>query len=343
MGWQLTTLVRRLQGVVWRGVGAPQAGGGRPPAPPAGLSSGPTAPSDAPAGEGAAAVDVAAATAGRLRAMLPVPDRARYDALLAERPDAAPVLARALAATGSVQAVEHLARRWAVLAPAERAAVADPVRVMAHAGRQTDPTTCGSASLTMLAAAGDPLLALWLGTGWLPPVGRPPELAGAGEERLGSLAHAPAELRFAALQRVVKHRTNDRSVLGLPWPARLGTPPWGAAREARYPGVRYVHRMLDDTDRADLAAVLDAVRDAVGRGVPVPLYAGGDTARGWATALPRHVVLAVGATAGALVVWEPSAGRLASLRTADLVAGRAAPAAALGGWNHLMWAVLPVG
>lgn len=325
MGWQLTTLVRRLQGITGRGGGTPRAGGG-------GTASGTSATRGA-----------AAATAGRLRAMLPAPDRARYDALLAERPDAAPVLERALAATGSVPAVEQLARRWAVLTPPERAAVADPVRAMARAGRQTDPTTCGSASLTMLAAAGDPLLALWLGTGWVSPVGRPPELAGAGAARLEDLAHAPAEHRFAVLQRVLKHRTNARSVLGMPWPARLGTPPWGAAREARFPGVRYVDRMLDDTDRTDLAAVLGAVRDAVGRGVPVPLYAGGDSARGWATALPRHVVLAVGANPDGLVVWEPSAGRLAPLRTADLLGGRAAPAAALGGWNHLVWAVLPVG
>jgi hypothetical protein len=74
--------------------------------------------------------------------------------------------------------------------------------------------------------------------------------------------------------------------------------------------------------------------------VPVPLYAGGDSARGWATAIPRHVVLAVRRLPDGLLLWEPSAGALLPVRTVDLVhAGR--PLAALGGWSHLMWAVLP--
>jgi len=324
MGWQLTTLVRRAQRV---------AGAGRP------LPRLLPHPGTASSPDGAAPA-MATATADRLRELLPAVDRARYDALRAEQPAAAAALARALATTGSVLAVEHLARRWAVLTPDVRTAVVNPVRAMAHAGRQTDPTTCGSASLIMLAAAGDPLLALWLRTGWLSPVGRPPELAGAGAERLDGLAQAEPERRFAALQRAVKHRTNTGAALGLGWPAGLGTPPWGAAREARFPGVRYVGRVLDDTDRTDLAAVLDVVRAALRRGVPVPLYAGGDTARGWATALPRHVVLAVATTATGLRVWEPSAGRLTALDTTAASRGTSSPA--LGGWNHLAWAVLPV-
>ncbi len=72
------------------------------------------------------------------------------------------------------------------------------------------------------------------------------------------------------------------------------------------------------------------------RGVPVPLYAGGDTSSGWLTALPRHVVLATGTTPDGLEVFEPSSGAL--LELADAGSG---PRAALGGWSHLVWAVLP--
>ncbi|HWS58884.1 MAG TPA: hypothetical protein VN257_10110 [Actinotalea sp.] len=316
MGWQLTTLVHRLARAI------------RPPADP-------VTPAATP-GDAAGVV-----VAERLRDLLPAVDRAAYDRLLAEHEDGADVLARTLAATGRLRPVEHLARRWAALGVADRAAVADPVRAMTYVGRQTDPTTCGSAALTMLAATGDPVLALWLVSGWLPPTGRPPELAGATPSSLERLARGPVEHRFAALQRVLKHRTNAGAAVGLPWPAGLGTPPWGAAREARFPGVRYTHRMLDDTDRVDLAAVLDRVRAAVLRGVPVPLYAGGDTSRGWRTALPRHVVLAVAPRPDGLVVWEPSAGRLVPLRTAEVLGGTSGPSPALGGWNHLMWAVLP--
>jgi hypothetical protein len=182
----------------------------------------------------------------------------------------------------------------------------------------------------MLAAAGDPFLALWLVTGRLvtgspatgspatgsPATGRrasegsargrpvtdgpgpsggsdgyvPPELRGAGA---ADLATATAAARFAALQRAVK-RASTRGALGpLPWPGALGTPPWGAARTARFPGAAYTSVLVDDTDRGHLAAVLDRADAALAAGVPVPLYTGGDLATGPATAVPRHVVLLV--------------------------------------------------
>lgn len=250
---------------------------------------------------------------------------------------------------------------WAGLAPEVRAAVRDPVRRLARAGRQTDPTTCGSAVLVMLAAAGDPGLALWLVSGRLPEdrTGdrRPPELAAAPTSRLAALSDAPAEHRFAVLQRVVKHRTGAGALLGLPWPGALGTPPWTAAREARFGGVRFADRVVDDTDPPYLTVVLDEVAAALARGVPVPLYTGGDTAQRWSAAVPRHVVLALPAsradtgapgartvdalTVDALTVWEPSAGRVVAITRAELVAGRPHPA--LGGWSHLAWALLPRG
>lgn len=309
---QLTTLLARAQRAVGRG---------RP------LRPGPVTVGDP-----------ALRRAARLREGLPAAAKDAYDTWCADRPEAATVLARSLASTRSVAAVAELAEAWDGWDPAVRLAVADPVHALARAGRQTDATTCGSASLVMLAATGDPALAAWLADGWLPAQGRPGELSAASGRRLAHLAEAGAEDRFAVLQRVVKARTN-RGVL--PWPARFGTPPWGAARVARYPGVRFTHRMVDDTDAAGVRAVLGRVAGAVTSGVAVPLYSGGDSGRGVATAVPRHVVLAVGAQAGRLQVWEPSAGQVLPLRERDVVQADGRPLAALGRWGHLTWAVLP--
>ncbi len=146
------------------------------------------------------------------------------------------------------------------------------------------------------------------------PQSRPTELSGATDRAAALLADRPSHERFALLQQVVKRRTNARALGPVPWPASLGTPPWGAARVARYPGVRWTHRMVDDTRPDEVAALWDLVAAAVRRGVPVPLYAGGDSSGGWQTAVPRHVVLAVGVGAGdALTVFEPSSGRLVAL------------------------------
>ncbi len=314
-GLQLTSLVHRLRRLVGAGPGA----------------SVPVAP-----GAGTRVDEVADRVAARL---LPA-EAAGLRRLLDEQPEAVPVLRRELAATGQLAAVAELATHWAQWTPQVRTAVLDPIRGLTLAGRQTDQTTCGSACLVMLAAAGDPGLAGWLAAGTVPLTGLPPELAAAEPDRLAELSSAPATVRFGLLQRVVKHRTNRGSVLGLPWPASLGTPPWGAAREARFLGAPFRQRLLDDTDTSDLAAVLEEIGRALDAGVPVPLYAGGDSTRGWATALPRHVVLAVERRPDGLLLWEPSTGKLLPVRTADLLhAGR--PLAALGGWSHLMWAVLP--
>src|SRR5690606_37862627 len=126
----------------------------------------------------------------------------------------------------------------------------------------------------------------------------------------------------------------------LRWPAALGTPPWGAAGVARFSGLRFGHRVVDDTDRDDLADVLHRVEATLVRGVPVPLYTGGDTAIGWGTAVPRHVVLAVPDTEDdTLTVWEPSAGQVVQLPRAVVTGAVSHPA--LGGWRHLTWVLLP--
>lgn len=230
--------------------------------------------------------------------------------------------------------------RWPPLNGRDAGAVQERVRRFAQDGRQSDSTTCGSAVLVMLAATGDPVLARWLATGRLPDGPVPPELADAPLERYAALRDAPAAERFAVLQRAVKRRTCRGALLGLPWPEALGTPPWAAARVARFPGVRYGHRPVDDTDPAHVAAVVTAVAAALARGVPVPLYSGGDTSGGMAHAVPRHVVLAAGVREDRWVVWEPGSGAVTAVHPAVLLAGDR-PQRALGGWSHVVWVLLP--
>lgn len=249
---------------------------------------------------------------------------------------------RALAATGDARVADQLAGGWDDLPPDVQQAVVDPVGELGRAGRQATQRTCGPASLTMLAAVGDPTLALWLASGRLVAGHRPRQLAGADDAVLGRLGRASQATRFAALHRVVHRRATARAVAGLwPWPLALGTPPWALAAAARFPGVRYAHAVVDDTDARGLAEVLDRVRAAVTAGVPVPLLTGGDTGRGWATAVPRHVVLAVGAREDGLEVWEPARGDVVQAGPDALRGGTGHPA--FGGWGHLAWAVLPIG
>lgn len=205
-----------------------------------------------------------------------------------------------------------------------------------RAGRQHDGASCGAAVLAMLAALGDPELATWLITGSVGAV-RPPELRGATPRQLEALADRPIEHRSAALQRVLKRRATS-GVVG--WPGALGTPPWGLARTARFGGVAYRHRPVDDAEPDHLAGVIDRISAAAALGVPVPLYSGGDSSRGWASAVPRHVVLAVGSTPNGLRIWEPGEGRCRTVSRADLGSGEPQPA--LGRWSRLVWVVLPV-
>lgn len=223
-----------------------------------------------------------------------------------------------------------------------------PVLVGGAVFRQHDPTTCGSTALLLLAALGDPELARWLADGTLDvTIDRlPPEIP---PRALGETLTAADRIRVA--QRHIKSRTDARAIGPFAWPGRYGTPPWTAAREARFPGVRYIHRPVDDRGEPGRAMVTQ-VMNAVRRGYPVLLFTGGSLATGLVTALPRHVVLAVppgglpwGTSApeqpGVLRLFEPSFGRVHEVIPAHL-AGRTAPSLALGGWTHVQWLALPV-
>lgn len=289
---------------------------------------------------------------------------------------------------------DDVARALAALTPARRRAVLDPLgrdRGTGTVGRprrlslpsvtgkgvpasQVDETTCGSAVLAMLGLAGDPRAALRLATG-------------------------DAGASFANLQRAIKRATNRRALGAVGWPEKYGTPPWGAASVARYGAVRYTHRVVGAPTReavtvggpaapasgvglptptalpAPMArptptarsrrpkgrAVLLAAVESARAGVPVPLFTGGDVARGLDTAIPRHVVLLTLADGegrdGSAVLYEPSSAALHTVPVAALLDPpdadvdpatpegrvRAALTRALGGWPHVAWALLPAG
>ena len=304
----------------------------------------------------AAAADVAA----RRRDDLPAAIRARWDAVVevlgadaAERALLGRAMAdRALAGGSGIEAIEFLARSWGDLTDAERSQVAAPLRPGGGSGpgplflagapaRQTDQTTCGPTVLAMLAAAGDPLLALWLVTGQSLAGQLPREVRAVDPAQRSA---ADAATRFGALQRAIKTRSNAGGLGPLPWPAALGTPPWGAPRVARYPGATFSDVMIDDTDAAGFGALLDRADRALAAGVPVPLFTGGDLASGVATAVPRHVVLLTGSSAAPgsdrYAIFEPASGAVHVLSRTELLAPAGARSA-LGGWSHVCWAVLP--
>jgi hypothetical protein len=290
-----------------------------------------------------------AEVAGRRRADLPFEQRSRYDHLRGASGAALTgVLERTLAAGAPLEAIESLGRLWPELTDTARGQVAAPLRPEpgrgqvllgdAHA-RQRGPTACGSAVLALLAAAGDPLLALWFVTGRVAAGHLPAPLVALGPTQR---VEVDAAARFAAVQASIMNRSNRAALGPLPWPAKLGTPPWGAARVACHPGAVFRAVMIDDTDPARFGALLDRADRALAAGVPVPLFVGGDLATGLSTAVPRHVVLLVPAVAGpgGYAVYEPATGAIHDLTRAELVTSTG-PRTALGGWTHACWAVLP--
>ncbi|MGC0143571.1 hypothetical protein [Pseudactinotalea sp. Z1732] len=211
------------------------------------------------------------------------------------------------------------------------------VRIGGHVARQHDGVTCGAAAIMLLNAAIDPHLAAWLEHGRLP-AATPPEIATLDAAGLA----APTVAARMVLAQGATHRILTRAGPGrLPWPRALGTPPWGAARGARVPGVRYTHRAVDDHNPAVLRATTDMLVAATSAGVPVPLYAGGNRARGWRTAVPRHVLLALPTAGDRLRIFDPGTGYVHRVRPEELAARRT-PHPALGNWTHLAWTLIPL-
>jgi hypothetical protein len=113
---------------------------------------------------------------------------------------------------------------------------------------QRDATTCGSAVLVHLAALGDPELARWIEDGTVPASPRPevPDAAGRLDLVGAGMELTDPDRRFDAAQRVVKSATSRHAIGPVGWPEGLGTPPWTAARQARFPGVTYRVAPVDD-------------------------------------------------------------------------------------------------
>ncbi len=192
---------------------------------------------------------------------------------------------------------------------------------------QQSPVTCGSACLTVARMLVDPTFASWVRTG-------SPRLPGSPR------GETQAE-RFAAYERVVMGRTNSVFAPGqspiVPWPRRLGTPPWGALRElergASRRGASYTLDVLRPDDEGELVAAFDTLVDVVADGEPALLYVGN-------ALLPRHVVLVLPGDGDRMLdVYDPGTGRVDHLRRDTVVERRLR----LSGWDVPWVAVRPVG
>lgn len=194
---------------------------------------------------------------------------------------------------------------------------------------QQSQVSCGSACLVVARMMRDPMLSRWVRTG----------IGDAG----GPAAGTPRS-RFAELERRVMARTNAVSphpgLVQVPWPKKLGTPPWGALveleRHAAVPGTGYQTRWLRAQGRAALSDAYGLLASRVGPGRPALLYVGNSR-------LPRHVVLVfVGAAEQdpwRLLVYEPARGQV---RPLDPVAW-SRRRLELAGWNHPWLVIQPVG
>ena len=113
--------------------------------------------------------------------------------------------------------------------------------------------------------------------------------------------------------------------LQMPWPSKLGTPPWAVANQLSAGSVRYRWRP------ALGGLPVSAIRSAVLAGHPAAAYVGNL----WS---PRHVVLVVGAEDdGGLAVFDPWPGQVVTLTPSQLAQG----SLPFGRWNRAWFVVLP--
>lgn len=200
-----------------------------------------------------------------------------------------------------------------------------------HAGdpapQQQSQVTCGSACLTVARMLVDPLFARWILTGEGPRPGVPsgPDLAS----------------RFAAYERIVHRRTNGLRAgggrLNLPWPQRLGTPPWGAKHELEFGAARrgtaYTVELLRHHRAGELGEHFERLLRVVADGEPALLYVGD-------LKLPRHVLLILPDRGdGNLEVYDPYAGTVTELTRRAFSEGTID----IAGWDVAWFSVEPVG
>lgn len=187
---------------------------------------------------------------------------------------------------------------------------------------QPDATTCGSACLVVARVLGDADYARWLETG---------EVGGRARDP------RPRRRRFADEVLATHVRTNRwhgaSGALQVAWPRALGTAPWALAHELAVtggtsaPGTRHRVRAVSPRRRSE---AYDEVVGAVATGAAVPLYVGN-------RALPRHVVLVVGADDAGMTAYDPATGGPTVLTREAFDRG----ALAVSGWSEPWFAVLP--
>ncbi len=200
-----------------------------------------------------------------------------------------------------------------------------------HAGdsapQQQSQVTCGSACLTVARMLVDPIFAQWIRTGDNP--------------SRGLVAGPTVGARFAAYERVVHRRTNGLFAAGhrlnLPWPRRLGTPPWGAKKELEFGAARrdttYRVELVRHLRQEGLGEHFDRLLAVVADGEPALLYVGDPR-------LPRHVLLILPDRGdGNLEVYDPAAGTVTELTRAAFTDRRVA----LAGWDVPWFSVEPQG
>ncbi|MBN2177733.1 MAG: hypothetical protein JW722_08805 [Demequinaceae bacterium] len=282
----------------------------------------------------------------RALAALNEEDRFRFTKLTVDLdPSALDVAQRGLASGAPSSAVFGLIRAWKDLTDAERELALGPVReakegpvVLAGApARQMDDTTCGAAAMAIMLMVGDPFVGIWVASGrsffhYLPPeVARIPRRA---------WMMTPQE-RWEGLQKSIHVDTVRRGFLLLvPWPKSLGTPPWRVDNHTRFLGLRFHGGIVDDTDETDLDAMITRATAALIDGIPVPIYASGDSSRGLDTVVPRHVVLLTHILDGGFLAYEPASAAQHFVSERQLREGGKG-LDALGHWSHISWMVLP--
>lgn len=208
---------------------------------------------------------------------------------------------------------------------------------------QSSPTSCGAACLVLARMLIDPEFAEWI-------VGERVDTEGVlhavddldapdAQEaaRRAARARDGQVIRWEAAQAEVVRRTNAigryPGLLQAPWPANLGTPPWGARaeleRSCSAPGVSYEVRMVRFLSDAALGAAFDGTVARVGVGRPVLCYVGNDL-------MPRHIVLWLRPEPDAPVLqYDPARGVLTRPDRAAFVGQRMESA----GWD-MPWLVL---
>ncbi len=282
----------------------------------------------------------------RVLAALPEDQRFRLTKVAVDLDaDGKSVVQRALASGAPADAAVAIARAWPDLLPVERglalgpvmAAVPGAVTISGVPARQMDATTCGAAAMAVMLMIGDPFVGVWVASGRTFAHYRPPEIA-----RIEGRAWLAEPIqRWEALQRSIHIDTVRHGFLLLvPWPRTLGTPPWRVDNRTRFAGLRFQGAIVDDTDAADLDALIAHATAALSDGIPVPIYASGDSARGLDTVVPRHVVLLTHRVEGGFLAYEPSSARL-HLVTDQQFRDGGKGLRALGAWSHLSWMILP--